>query len=452
MLLCSLKNSRSCMYSKKHIIKISSPILLSLLAQNIIQVIDTAFLGRVGEIELGASALAGIIYIALYTLGFGFSMGSQILIGRRNGEENYSKIGEIVIQGVLFLLIPAIILIPVLRYAAGEWLPMMFNSQNVAGAVTEYLEWRVFGIIFAFTNVMFRAFYIGIARTKVLTLNALVMAVVNVIFDYGLIFGNLGMPEMGIGGAALASIIAEFASTIFFVLYTFKTVDLEKYGFRITRFRWAVVKRILNISIFMMMQYLFSIVTWMLFFVFIENYLGERPLAVTNIVRSFYTIFTIPSHALGSATSTLVSNTIGAGKRDEVLPLLRRLSFLSLAVMLVVIAVVSVIPRVMIHIYTDDPSLINDTVAPLYVLISSLPLYSIGTVLFSGVSGTGNTRTALKFEIITLVFYLAYMLLVIAYLQLSVAVAWTTEHVYWVFLLVLSFLYLRSGKWKEKEI
>ncbi len=452
MLLCSLKNSRSCMYSKKHIIKISSPILLSLLAQNIIQVIDTAFLGRVGEIELGASALAGIIYIALYTLGFGFSMGSQILIGRRNGEENYSKIGEIVIQGVLFLLIPAIVLIPVLRYAAGQWLPMMFNSQNVAGAVTEYLEWRVFGIIFAFTNVMFRAFYIGIARTKVLTLNALVMAVVNVIFDYGLIFGNLGMPEMGIGGAALASIIAEFASTIFFVLYTFKTVDLEKYGFRITRFRWAVVKRILNISIFMMMQYLFSIVTWMLFFVFIENYLGERPLAVTNIVRSFYTIFTIPSHALGSATSTLVSNTIGAGKRDEVLPLLRRLSFLSLAVMLVVIAVVSVIPRVMIHIYTDDPSLINDTVAPLYVLISSLPLYSIGTVLFSGVSGTGNTRTALKFEIITLVFYLAYMLLVIAYLQLSVAVAWTTEHVYWVFLLVLSFLYLRSGKWKEKEI
>lgn len=440
------------MYSKKHIIKISSPILLSLLAQNLIQVIDTAFLGRVGEVELGASALAGIIYIALYTLGFGFSMGSQILIGRRNGEGNYSKIGEIVIQGVLFLLIPAILLIPVLKYAAVHWLPMMFNSQNVAGAVTEYLEWRVFGIIFAFTNVMFRAFYIGIARTKVLTLNALVMAVVNVIFDYGLIFGNLGMPEMGIGGAALASVIAEFSSTVFFFIYTFKTVDLEKYGFRKTRFQWAVVKRILNISIFMMIQYLFSIVTWMLFFVFIENYLGERPLAVTNIVRSFYTIFTIPSHALGSATSTLVSNTIGAGRREEVLPLLKRLSFLSLAVMLCVIAIVSIFPRLMIHIYTDDPSLINDTVAPLYVLISSLPLYSLGTILFSGVSGTGNTRTALKFEIITLVFYMAYMWFVIAYLRSSVALAWTTEHVYWLFLMLFSFFYLKSGKWKEKEI
>ena len=425
---------------------------MSLLAQNIIQVIDTAFLGRVGEVELGASALAGVIYIALYTLGFGFSMGSQILIGRRNGEKNYDKIGDIVIQGAIFLLIPALLLIPLLRYGAVHWLPAMFESADVAGAVTEYLEWRVFGIVFAFVNLMFRAFYIGTARTKVLTINAVVMAGTNVIFDYGLIFGNLGMPEMGMAGAAIASVIAEFASTVFFFIYTRKTVDLDKYGFRKIRFQWSVIKKVLDISIFMMVQYLFSIVTWMLFFVFIENYMGERPLAVTNIVRSFYTIFTIPSHALGSVASTLVSNTIGADKRGEVLNLIKRIAFISLGVMACVIVVVSAFPRTMIRIYTDNPSLISDTVLPLYVLISSLPIYSIGSVLFNAVSGTGNTRTALKFEIITLFFYLSYMWFVIIYMRFSVAVAWTTEHVYWLSLVTLSFIYLRSGKWKEREI
>lgn len=440
------------MYSNKHIIKISTPILLSLLAQNIIQVIDTAFLGRVGEVELGASALAGIIYIALYTLGFGFSMGSQILIGRRNGEKNYNKIGDIVIQGAIFLLIPAILLIPLLRYGAVHWIPAMFESADVAGAVTEYLEWRVFGIIFAFVNLMFRAFYIGTARTKVLTVNAVVMAGTNVIFDYGLIFGNLGMPELGIAGAAIASVIAEFASTVFLLVYTRKTVDLDKYGFRKIRFQWSVIKKVLDISVFMMVQYLFSIVTWMLFFVFIENYMGERPLAVTNIVRSFYTILTIPSQALGTVASTLVSNTIGADKRDEVINLIKRIAFISLGVMVCVIGIVSAFPRMMIRIYTDDPSLINDTVLPFYVLISSLPIYSMGSVLFNSVSGTGNTRTALKFEIITLFFYLSYMWFVIIYMRFSVAVAWTTEHVYWFFLLTLSFIYLRSGKWKERKI
>lgn len=440
------------MYSNKHIFKISAPILLSLLAQNIIQVIDTAFLGRVGEVELGASALAGVIYIALYTLGFGFSMGAQILIGRRNGEKNYDKIGDIVIQGAVFLLIPAILLIPLLRYGAVHWIPAMFESTDVARAVTEYLEWRVFGIIFAFVNLMFRAFYIGTARTKVLTVNAVVMAGTNVVFDYGLIFGNLGMPEMGMAGAAIASVIAEFASTVFLLIYTRKTVDPDKYGFRKIRFQWSVIKKVLDISIFMMVQYLFSIVTWMLFFVFIENYMGERPLAVTNIVRSFYTILTIPSQALGAVASTLVSNTIGADKRDEVVNLIKRIAFISLGVMVCVIAIVSAFPRTMIRVYTDDSSLISDTVLPLYVLISSLPIYSIGSVLFNSVSGTGNTRTALKFEITTLVFYLSYMWFVIIYMGFSVAVAWTTEHVYWLSLSALSFIYLRSDKWKEREI
>ena len=425
---------------------------MSLLAQNLIQVIDTAFLGRVGEVELGASALAGILYIALYTLGFGFSMGSQILIGRRNGEGNFNQIGEIVMQGSIFLLIPALLFIPLLRYGAGAWLPSLFESADVAVAVTAYLEWRVFGLVFAFFNVMFRAFYIGIARTKVLTINAVVMALVNVVFDYGLIFGNLGMPEMGIGGAAIASVIAEFSSTLFFFFYTRKTVNLEKYGFRKIRFQWSVIKRILDISLFMMVQYLFSIGTWMLFFLFIENYMGERSLAVTNIVRSFYTIFTIPSHAIGSTTSTMVSNTIGAGKHEEVAGLIRRLSLISLGVMGVVILVISVFPRAMIHIYTDDPSLIQDTVLPLYVLISSLPLYSVGTVLFSAVSGTGNTRTALRFEMITLLFYVSYMWFIIIHLRASVAAAWTTEHVYWLFLTIFSYFYLRSGRWKERKI
>jgi putative MATE family efflux protein len=440
------------MYSNKHIAKISYPILLSLLAQNIIQVTDTAFLGRVGEVELGASALAGIIYIAIYTLGFGFSMGSQILIGRRNGEKNFRKIGEIVVQGVVFLLIPAMLLIPALRYGSANWLPALFESPNVANAVSDYLEWRSFGLIFAFTNLMFRAFYIGTARTKVLTLNALVMAVVNIVFDYVLIFGKFGFPELGIKGAGIASVIAEASSTLFFVIYTKKTVDLEKYGFGKFHFKWSVIKKTLDISVFMMMQYFTSLVTWMIFFLLIENYMGERSLAVTNIVRSLYTIFTIPSHAFGSVTNTLVSNTIGAGRKNDVMNLIKRISLISLSVMLCIAIISILFASPIIRIYTNDPALINEALKPLYVLISFLPLYAIGAIVINSVSGSGNTRTMFGIEMVTLVIYMLYAWFVIVYLRASVAMAWTTEHVYWFFLTLLSFIYMRSGKWKDKEI
>ncbi len=440
------------MYSNKQIVKIGYPILLSLVAQNIIQVVDTAFLGRVGEVELGASALAGVIYIAIYTIGFGFSMGSQILIGRRNGAQEYGRIGEIVIQGLLFLFVPAVLLITAFKMGLTETLMRLFQSESVGEAVTEYLDWRVYGFIFSFANSIFRAFYIGIARTKVLTANALIMAVVNVILDYGLIFGNLGLPEMGIGGAALASVIAEASSTLFFVLYTRSTVNLKRYGFNKFTFDWGVVKKVLSISIYMMMQYGLSIGTWFVFFMLIENNLGERSLAVSNIVRSLYLIVTIPSTSLGSAVNTMVSNTMGANRREEVLGLIKRVVSISFLAMMTLVLIMAIFPRLMIRIYTSDVLLIEDTVFPLYVLLTSLPFYAVGAVLFNAVSGTGNTRQALIFEVVTLVWYGVYMWFIIVRLGLPVAWTWTTEHVYWLQLALYSFIYLRSKKWMNKRL
>ncbi len=440
------------MYSNKHIIRISTPIFLSLLTQNLVQVVDTAFLGRVGEVELGASALAGIIYIAIFTIGFGFSMGSQILIGRRNGEQNYDRIGNIVVQGTLFLLLPALLFILAFKLGLSDGLKFLFKSDNVSGGVAEYLDWRVYGFIFAFTNAMFRAFFVGIARTRVLIHNSLVMLIVNLILDYGLIFGNFGLPEMGIGGAALASVIAEFSSTLFFVFYIIKTVDLEKYGFKNTRFQWVVIKRILSISTYMMVQYLLSIVIWMMFFVFIENCLGERSLAVSNIVRSLYNILTIPTLALSSAVNTMVSNTIGAGRKEEVPKLIKKVVLMSVLCMLTIMMVVVLLPEFMVHIYTNDAQLVADTVPVLYVLLTFMPVYGLGSVVFSAVSGTGNTHKAMLFEIISLSVYLFYIWFIVAYLRLSVVWAWTSEHVYWSQLFIYSILYLKYGKWREKEI
>ena len=439
------------MYKNKHILKISYPIFLSLLAQNIIQVIDTAFLGRVGEVELGASALAGIFYIGIYTLGFGYSMGSQILIGRRNGEKNYDQISDIVVQGLLVLIPAAIVLIPIMNFISNSWLPLLFESKEISVAVNKYLEWRFYGLVFAFTNSMFRAFYIGIAGTKILTYNAIVMALTNVLFDYLLIFGNFGFPEMGIAGAALASVISELVSTLFFVLFALRKVDLVKYGFKKIRIHMAVVKQVLSISVFMMVQYMLSILIWMLFFVFIEK-LGERPLAISNIVRSFYTILILPAQALSTSTSTMISNTIGANRHSEVLGLLGRIIKISLSITGVIMVLVFLFPRIIIQIYTNDPILIAETVPPMYVLITLLPIFSVGAVLFNAVSGTGNTKTALIFELFTLTFYTAYMWWIIVYLQSSVALCWTSEHVYWFFLMVSSYLYLKYGKWQNKKI
>ena len=71
--------------------------------EQLINITDAVFLGHVGEVELGASALAGIYYLVTYMLGFGFSIGLQVMIACRNGEQNYAETGRTFFQGLFFL-------------------------------------------------------------------------------------------------------------------------------------------------------------------------------------------------------------------------------------------------------------------------------------------------------------------------------------------------------------
>ena len=87
-------------YTYKQIWLIAYPILISLLMEQMIGMTDTAFLGRVGEVELGASAIAGVFYMVIFMVAFGFSIGAQILIARRNGERQYKEIGDLFYQGI----------------------------------------------------------------------------------------------------------------------------------------------------------------------------------------------------------------------------------------------------------------------------------------------------------------------------------------------------------------
>ena len=440
------------MYTNKEIWKVGYPIFLSLLAQNIINVTDTAFLGRVGEVELGASAMGGLFYICLFTIAFGFSTGSQIIIARRNGEERYDQIGPVMVQGVFFLLALAAFAFGLMAIWGKEILRLLISSDAIWQATVKFLDWRIYGFFFAFFGVMFRALFVGITRTKVLTLNSIVMAVTNIILDYLLIFGHAGFPKMGIEGAAIASVIAELVSLIFFILYTRCTVDLKKYG--LDRFReidFSLLKRVLNISIFVMMQYFLALITWFVFFIVVEH-LGQRELAIANIVRSIYIVVMIPVSALSTTVNTLVSNTIGEGNTADVIPIIRKVCKMTCYIALVILAVMYTVPNWLISIYTNDASLVSESVPSIYVIGVSLFVAAIGNIAFSGVSGTGNTRSALALECCVMVCYIIYVYIVGIVWRQPVEICFTTEVLYYVGLLIVSVIYLKKGTWQNKRI
>ena len=420
--------------------------------EQLIGMTDTAFLGRVGEVELGASAIAIVYYMVLFMAGFGFSIGAQIIIGRRNGEGNFRDTGKVFWNGLYFLMGIGSLLIIASELLSPLLMRFMVSSEAVYDAALDYVRWRLPGMMFAFCTAMYRAFYVGTTQTKTLTANSVVMVLSNIIFNWILIFGHCGFPALGITGAAIGSSLAELVSLIFFVLYTRIKCDRVKYALeRPAPFDWKEIRSMLPICSWTMIQHIVSIFTWLIFFLYIEH-LGERPLAISNIVRGVSGLLWMILAAFSSTCSTLVSNIIGAGREDKVMSLIKRILKLSYAIVLGCALLFCLFPKAVIGIYTDIPDLIPATIPSMIVMCSSY-IFTVGAmVFFQAVSGTGSTKAAFRLELTALVIYAIYCTITAGILKLDVAICWSAEHVYALALMIICYAYLRSNRWKNRKI
>lgn len=413
---------------------------------------DTAFLGRVGEIELGASAIAIVYYMVLFMIGFGFSIGAQIIIGRRNGEGNFKDTGKVFWNGLYFVLGLSGVIILISELLSPWLMGHMVSSEAIYTEALSYVRWRLPGMVFAFITAMFRAFYIGTTQTKTLTLNSIVMVASNIIFNWILIFGHFGLPALGITGAAIGSSLAELVSLIFFVVYTRLNCDRPKYGLeKPAKFDMAELKAMMPVCSWTMVQHTISVSTWFIFFLYIEH-LGERALAISNITRGASGLIWVVLQAFSSTCSTLVSNLIGEGHQEKVMSLIKRILKLSYGIVSVMILLFCLFPQAVARIYTDIPEITLAAIPSLIVMSTSYLLNVGGQVFFLAVSGTGSTKTAFRLELIALAVYMVYCTVIIEILRLDVAICWTAEHVYAGMLLVTSWIYMRSGRWKNRSI
>ena len=439
-------------YSYRNIWRVAYPILISLVMEQMIGLTDTAFLGRVGEVELGASAIAIVYYMVLFMIGFGFSIGAQIIIGRRNGEGNFKETGKVFWNGLYFVLGLSGAIILLSEFFSPWMMKYMVSSPAIYDAALSYVRWRLPGMVFAFCTAMFRAFYVGTTQTKTLTLNSIVMVLSNVVFNYILIFGKAGLPALGITGAAIGSSLAELMSLIFFIVYTRISCDREKYGLaKAAKFDAGELKNMMPVCAWTMIQHTVSVFTWFIFFLFIEH-LGERPLAVSNIVRGVSGLIWVVLQAFSSTCSTLVSNMIGEGHQDKVMSLVKRVLKLSYGVVCTILLVICLYPELIASIYTDIPDLISVSVPAIIVMASSYIVAVPGQVFFLAVSGTGSTKTAFRLELVALFIYMVYCAVIVGWLKMDVAICWTAEHVYSGVLLICSFIYMRSGRWKNRKV
>ena len=437
--------------TNKEIWRIAVPIMLGNLAQTIINFTDTAFLGHLGVIELGASMLAGLFYFVFTTIATGFAIGVQIIIARRFGEGNKERVGVIFEHGSLFVLILGTILFSVLYFFSESLLAWLIDSPNIYASALDYIKYRQFGIIFVCFNFLYRGLYVGISNTKVITYSTIIMAIVNILLDYCLIFGKFGFPGMGIGGAALASFCAEVSAFVFFTTYSYITLKDKEFGmFKMHKLESELMGRILKIATPTMVQKLFSFGVWFVFFILIEK-MGETATGISSIVRSIYIILITPCFACATTTNTLVSRTIGAGHPEQVFDTINKIIKNCIICTIPILLIIIIFPVQVARIYTDDINFAQLVVPSIYVICLGAILQGVGNGYFEAVSGTGNTSAALYLESTILVVYIIFIA-IMTHITDKVQWVWTAELLYGGLLAIVCYLYMKFANWNKKRI
>jgi MATE family multidrug resistance protein len=437
--------------TNRQILSLALPISFALLVPQFNYLVNSLFLSRLGTGYLGAAGITGVYYLIFAAIGYGLNNGLQALISRRAGQDRLEDIGSLSVQSMyLSFFIAAFGIIVTYAFAP----VILRNSVDPAlyKQSLSFLQIRIWGLPFLYLYQMRNGLLVGTNQSRLLIWGTLAETIANVVLDYCLIFGQWGFPAMGFNGAAYASIAAETIGmlAVFFIIKR-KGLSDRFNLFSDMRLKWVEMKLLLTQSSPLIVQYAISIISWEFFFILVSHH-GRVALDISQFMRIIIGFLGVFIWSFASTTNTMVSNFIGQDKRDLVMPLISKILRLSIAFSLMLSIPLQLFPESFLRLMQDDPAFITQGVPVIRVVSVAMLMMSFSTIWLSAVTGTGNTAVNLAIEAITITGYCLYVWLVLAKFNLSITWGWMSEWLYWLSMFSMSFLYMRSGRWRRKEI
>ena len=434
--------------SYSQILQMALPISFAILVPQFNFLINSIFLAQLGEGFIGASGITGVYYLIFSVIGFGLNNGLQALISRRAGQDRIKEIGALFTQSIFITM--SIALLGILAtYTIAPFIFDNFTAPALEEKAMGFLSIRIWGLPFLYLYQMRNALLVGTNQSKLLIWGTLAETIANVLLDYGLIFGNLGLPALGFNGAAYASVIAEFVGmVVVFAIINGKGMGKQFGLFSSFRFEWTTTKTILIQSSPLVLQYAISIISWEFFFILVSHD-GALALDISQLMRLVFGFCGIFIWAFAATANTMVSNILGQGLQSSVLPLIKRIILLSVGSSLLIFIPIQLFTKEILSLFNSNDEFLALGIPVLRIVGFAILLMSIATICLNAVTGTGNTRVNLMIEVITIILYCCYIYMVMHVYNLPITWGWGSEWLYWSSILIMSVTYLLSGKWNN---
>lgn len=368
------------------------PVVAGMASQNVLNLIDTAMVGSLGDAALAAVGTASFANFVAVALLMGLSSAVQAMASRRKGEGNLSEAAVPLNGALLVTVMVGLPLSAILIALAPGIFPLLNPSPAVAAIGVPYLTARLVSIAAIGTNFAFRGFWNGINKPGFYLRALLVMHVLNIALNWVLIYGNLGAPALGALGAGIASATATYVGAGYYIYLGLR--HARDYGFFRKLPKRSTLLTLVRTAIpTSIQQVLFSAGFLTLFWII--GQIGTSETAAAHVLMSLTLVAILPGIGLGLAGGALVGQALGRGHPDDA----KRWGWDTVRVAAIVLAAIGLImlalPDLILSVFLHDPATVTLARTPLQIFGASIGLDAVGLVLIQALLGAGASRQAM---------------------------------------------------------
>ena len=301
-----LANARS-------VLVLGLPLVGSHVAQFLLHVTDTVMLGWYTVTDLAAGALGATVFFVIFTLGMGFAQAVMPMVATAAAAGDDTEVRRVTRMGIWLSLAFAAVALPLFLFS-GSLLAVLGQEPDVALVGGGYLSIVGFGLAPALVAMVMKSYLAALGRTQVVLWATIAGVFVNIGVNWLLIFGNLGFPEMGARGAAVASVLVQIVTLVLLMVYAISLPSLKHYQLLVRFWRpdWVALRRVnalgLPIGLALLAETgLFAASAVMM------GWLGKNTLAAHSIALEITALFFMVHLGLSNAATVMVGRARGRG-------------------------------------------------------------------------------------------------------------------------------------------
>ncbi len=377
--------------------KLAIPSMLAQFVSVLYSIVDRMYIGNIpeiGEVALAGVGVCGPIVTLVSSAAFLVGIGGAPLVSIRMGQKNYRAAEAILANCFLMLTVIALGLTAFSLLIKNHLLMWFGASETTFVYGNQYITVYLMGTFFALMSTGMNQFIIcqGFAKTGMASV--VLGAVCNIVLDPIFIFAL----DMGVPGAAIATVLSQMASCLFVLAFLFSRKPMIRITFG--RYHWFIMKRVLTVGFTPFIIVAFDNILIISLNSVIQKYggagQGDMLLTCATIVQSFMLIVTMPLSGITTGTQTILGYNFGARRPDRILKAEKNIFLMCLVFTTIMFVVAHTIPEYFVRIFTRDEAYVKVTVDAIKVYtLGVIPLAAQYTIV-DGFTGMGLSLAAMS--------------------------------------------------------